>query len=89
MVIVYRRKESGLNKEIGMITDKQRDELYRMGMDIVSGCCDPMEATEDDIVGECPDCGAPVDEDGDALFGCSYSPLDCETCGTHWCDGSC
>jgi len=40
-------------------------------------------------VGECPDCGEPVDEDGDAVTGCNYSPEDCSTCGSRPCDGSC
>ena len=71
------------------MTDDKREELYRMGMAIISSCCEPMTATKEDIIGECPDCGAPVDEDGNALFGCGYSPEDCDTCGTCWCDGSC
>jgi len=40
-------------------------------------------------VGECPDCGEPVDKDGDAVKSCSYSPLECETCGWRPCDQSC
>jgi len=39
--------------------------------------------------GECPECGEPVDEDGDAVSGCSYSPITCDTCGARPCDGSC
>ncbi len=37
----------------------------------------------------CPDCGEPVDEEGNALSGCNYSPTTCETCGAAPCDGSC
>lgn len=40
-------------------------------------------------VGECPDCGAPVDEFGDVVSGCFYSPVLCETCGDCPCDESC
>lgn len=49
-------------------------------------CCDGWETT---AVGECPDCGGDVDEDGAASDGCNYSPCDCETCGSRPCDGSC
>lgn len=38
---------------------------------------------------ECPDCGMEVDEDGDAIMGCNYSPVLCETCGAAPCDLSC
>lgn len=37
----------------------------------------------------CPDCEFPVDEDGDAVSGCCHSPINCETCGSSPCDGSC
>jgi hypothetical protein len=29
-------------------------------------CCDSYDASVNEIVGECPDCGAPVDKDGDS-----------------------
>lgn len=38
---------------------------------------------------ECPDCGAKVNEDGEALTGCDWSPVLCDTCGDAPCDGSC
>jgi len=51
-------------------------------------CCDPTEP--EPAVGECPDCGEPVDEDGYiAIPNCSYSPLECDTCGWRPCDQSC
>lgn len=37
----------------------------------------------------CPSCGEDVDEDGIALTGCHYSPVDCDTCGSAPCDESC
>lgn len=40
-------------------------------------------------VGECPDCGEPVDKEGDAVEGCNYSTVICETCGAAPCDESC
>jgi hypothetical protein len=51
-------------------------------------CCD---AGFDDIVPDhdCPDCGWPLDVDGDPIDDCSYSPIDCDTCGCRPCDGSC
>jgi len=54
------------------------------------GCCSPIEVDEKDTVGECPDCGMGVDVDGDTNEeGCSYSPIDCKTCGFQPCDLSC
>lgn len=38
---------------------------------------------------ECPACGGEVDEDGDAIEGCNYSPVDCTVCGSAPCDQSC
>jgi len=53
-------------------------------------CCDGWDNTEyAKEIKECPECGAEVDEDGDALTGCHYSPIGCETCGDAPCDQSC
>ena len=41
------------------------------------------------VIKECPDCGADVDEYGDAVEGCNYSTVDCELCGSAPCDDSC
>lgn len=51
-------------------------------------CCDPWDF-RDEAVGHCPECGAEVDEDGNAVEGCYYSPVVCEVCGSAPCDGSC
>ena len=52
-------------------------------------CCEPIE-NDEPTVGECPDCGAPVDKDGDTTDDrCGYSPIDCHTCGAQYCDESC
>lgn len=40
-------------------------------------------------VSTCKDCGEAVDEDGDAIDSCGYSPVECETCGYAPCDESC
>jgi hypothetical protein len=58
------------------------------------GCCDDQRTCggHDELhVGQCPDCGGDVDEDGDTVERdyCSYSPVECETCGWRPCDGSC
>lgn len=48
-------------------------------------------APEDELPkadGECPDCGEPTSE-GQAIDGCSYSPVICKTCGHSPCDQSC
>ena len=41
------------------------------------------------LIQECPDCGHETDEEGDALYGCNYSSVDCLTCGSRPCDGAC
>jgi ribosomal protein S27E len=43
------------------------------------GCCSKIESDEKPN-GECPDCGVQT-LDGQAVDGCSYSPVECETCG--------
>ena len=51
-------------------------------------CSDGWSSSENEIDGECPDCGEPT-VDGYAASGCNYSPITCETCGARPCDGSC
>lgn len=52
-------------------------------------CCDGCEEHLEDAVGECPECGARVDADGDSVEECcNYSPQ-CKTCGDAPCDQSC
>lgn len=51
-------------------------------------CSDPYHSSEEEIDGECPDCGAPT-VDGVSAYGCKYSPIVCETCKDSPCDGSC
>lgn len=52
-------------------------------------CCD-WEPSDTITVGECPECGGDVDEDGGTTLPyCSYSPEVCATCGWRPCDGSC
>ena len=53
-------------------------------------CCEGWDYRKScKVIKECPDCGEDVDEDGDALEGCNYSPVDCVTCGAAYCDQSC
>jgi hypothetical protein len=58
-------------------------------------CCDgwynyPKNYRENNIeIASCPECGEDVDEDGDAMSGCYYSPVVCKTCGSAPCDLSC
>lgn len=54
------------------------------------GCCDGWDNRDDSKeVQYCPECGEEVDEDGDALVGCYYSPVYCDECGARPCDDSC
>ena len=51
-------------------------------------CCEPCN-DESTVVGECKECGSPIDCDGDSTTICAYSPVDCEECGSALCDDSC
>lgn len=53
-------------------------------------CCEPIEQIPDaeDEIGECPDCGTET-VNGEARYGCYYSPVACSTCGWKPCDQSC
>ena len=51
-------------------------------------CCSNTDYKESEINGECPACGEPT-VDGCAYDSCSYSPVQCETCGNAPCDQSC
>ena len=48
----------------------------------------PRQYKEEDLP-LCPDCDEYVDEDGAALSGCCYSPVQCETCGAAPCQQYC
>ena len=53
-------------------------------------CCDPIDATPEEAVGKCPECGCDVDKDGYCVEECcSYSPIACKTYGWQPCDQSC
>ena len=51
-------------------------------------CSEGWYYEDDEINGECPDCGTPT-ADGHAESGCYWSPVICGTCGYAPCDGSC
>ena len=56
------------------------------------GCCDPINDLSErqlEMHEECEDCGAKVDDEGNTLEGCEYSPIVCKTCGYCPCDLSC
>jgi hypothetical protein len=45
---------------------------------------------DEETVGECEDCGGPVDKDGDSTdYQCLHSPKGCDKCNDHPCDQSC
>ena len=50
-------------------------------------CCDGWDNGEP--VGECPECGAEVDESGDSVSGCNYSEVVCPLCGDAPCCDAC
>lgn len=53
-------------------------------------CCDGGVISDEPVVGECPSCGADVDEYGDTTeWCCNYSPVECTVCNWSPCDGSC
>lgn len=52
-------------------------------------CCGYEDKPEKgDEVTECEECGTEL-INGDPSTGCAYSPVCCDTCGWHPCDGSC
>lgn len=51
-------------------------------------CCEPSGYREEEINGECPECGAST-VDGSAYEACAYSPVICNECGCAPCDESC
>ena len=54
----------------------------------ISECCDPWDYREE-VVGNCPDCGEPIDSDGEAVVGCLLAAQVCSTCGSRPCCGYC
>ena len=59
-------------------------------------CCEPkndlsQKEREAIHVGQCPECGADVDKDGDCIEpdDCNYSPSICDMCDYSPCDDSC
>lgn len=53
-------------------------------------CADGNGSHLEDAVGECPECGAQVDIDGDSVEeSCNYPRYTCKTCGDAPCDGGC
>lgn len=50
-------------------------------------CCDKLNANK--AVAQCIDCEEDVDEYGDAVNVCGYSPVTCSVCEAAPCDGSC
>jgi len=57
-------------------------------------CCDPKNNQKDHDelhVGQCPECGADVDDEGQCVEtdDCRYSPCECTTCNYSPCDDSC
>lgn len=66
--------------------EKARKETY----DDIAYCCDNWNLVKDgyEVDGICPDCGRATSE-GQCVYGCNYSPIECKTCGASPCDGSC
>ncbi len=53
-------------------------------------CADGWDGSRNPVVGECPECGADIDKDGDSVdCGCYYSTSVCPECGDAPCDESC
>ena len=52
-------------------------------------CSMPNDFYIGDIVGECAECGAPVNKDGECEIGCEYGYSGCDKCHIHFCDLGC
>ena len=56
----------------------------------ISSCCDLWDYSSDvEEERYCDECGSLINKDGCAVFGCNYSPVICEKCGSAPCDQSC
>lgn len=42
-----------------------------------------------EAVDKCDECGGDINEDGNSIDACEYSPVECEKCGLAPCDLSC
>lgn len=51
-------------------------------------CSEGWYHSDSEVNGECPDCGQPT-VNGESQYGCYYSEVECETCGSRPCNGSC
>jgi len=54
-------------------------------------CCSPMYdgPSKVRVCDVCSECASDLDEYGEPIDGCTYSPVACDTCGWQPCDGSC
>ena len=59
-----------------------------LNREIIMSCCEPNGFEKSEIDGVCPDCEEPT-VGGEAFVNCSYSPIECRTCGWSPCDQSC
>lgn len=69
-------------------TKEQLEEAYKETLSDISHCCAPFDWGIEGVNGICPDCGRAT-SDGQCVCGCSYSPVECKTCGATPCDWSC
>jgi hypothetical protein len=53
-----------------------------------TSCCDGDRSLVKEVTDQCSDCGEPL-VDGDPAYGCSYSPVECDTCGWRPCSQFC
>lgn len=51
-------------------------------------CCEPVGSSMKEV-GECVECGNPVDAEGDSTEVCAWSPVECDSCGWSPCNESC
>jgi hypothetical protein len=53
-------------------------------------CCADWITDDDKYDHDCPDCGGPVNKEGQCIESrCEYSSILCETCDNQPCDQSC
>lgn len=67
---------------------EERKEIYEDTLHDIDYCCDEYKLEFEDMNGICPKCGRATC-DGEAICGCNYSPVVCDSCNARPCDGSC
>ena len=71
------------------MNEEQKKKLYNEYRHDIFHCGISWDYGWEEVEGKCPECGRPIGGDGECVYGCRYSPVECKCCGARPCDGSC